>query len=1567
MSSQNNTNNNNTAPGRGRGGTRRGAGNTRIVSSRGDIKAGGITIKEWQRTPVQLLHEYAQHEKRPKPRFDPLRAEEKGKKKFRVVLQDPKKPGSDKDLLFTPQECFDDTNEAKHSVALLALSYVRKNMPLEKKLPEPYKSMWLDLINEKPLTTTTTTATGEKNSSAAASSSGAAEPKGKANSSDTAVRPPPPVEGTSVPAPATSSTDTLSSAKPSNAPSAPMMTTVKKKGGAGKNKKQKVSSQHKHASKADAAQAAQQKQQHRKEIEKRKRNKEAFLYANEDPALTMSDEVRNLAENALQKLQNDTHMDFGLIDSTASKKSEALPTALNKFKQPLVQAGFSEEDSLKALTSLNQREGFSKYAHDDVIKEALNWLCLNLPAHRLPSDLQPAGNQLTISRPSATGDEQQVDSNVHLLNSMGFSGTDSRHALNLCSGNFWSSVALLFAHMRSISGAESDLTADNQTEVHTEESGLDHEIEAMYSIFGEDAFHYEEYKVDLDKIAEDALPVKGDFGPIATAHPVEVNLRHIKVTVTTSRLFPGFPAILNIVYVDDTKGSFTEKVPSKIWQSLLPLNYPASVPWIWIQSPETSQQDRMSIASSLIKAAESSKGRPMIFLLVTLLQDAESVQALAEENDVPDKLIRGTLLPDPATEKLLKESTVSLPATATSSNGESGKQRRHRDDDKHLPSSDWTRSRSEELYAKRHATASAKKQQTMKAIRRNLPISQYQEAIAEVIRKNPIVLLSGETGSGKTTQVPQYLLEDAIERGNGGETRILCTQPRRIAAVSVAARVADERCEPLGPGTTDTESLSNVVGYHIRGEKRCNSQTHLVFCTTGILLRQLQSGLPAGVTHILVDEVHERNVDTDFLLAVLRQIVKKHPALRVVLMSATMNARTFAEYFAAKGLKDKPHIKYSSSCQELIAKRVLVPSDVPQIFIPGFIHPVREVYVDELLETFEMENSAPKEVFEKRGGEHTKKISPYAWLKQGICYDVVVQTLDLLLSGKGFPPPKSQSSNFGAILVFLPGIAEINKVERLLRSKPHASSGFIVPLHGSLPSNAQNLAFKSPPKGKRKVVLATNIAETSVTIDDITVVLDCGREKVVHFDHHSRLHQLVESWISQAGANQRRGRAGRAQPGVCYRLWPSSAHDKLPAYSTPEIKRISLENLVLQVKALKLGDAYKVLDNVLDAPTTSRVTTALRQLEEVGAVEFHTGSSANTGTDHQFDNSKLTSLGRYLANLPLDARLGKILVYGYMLGCADSACCIVSSLSTRNPLKPIRSQGEGGAADPAVASRKPFTWNTSDHLTAISMYKHWMNLKDRRQKQQYCREMNLSEETLEAMKTLDKEFATSMRDLGFTRTLYSEDEPNVVSSVIAAGLYPNVARVIRPKRQYEKGAHGAFQKAYDPKDIKFYVLDRSLEEASSGDADAPKRNNWCGWPVRRVFVHPSSVLFDCGEFKYPWLVYHAQVETTKSYIRDATMVSPYALALFGGHLDIDYSQGIIAVGSDLQVNGPTSTQKSALSWIEFKATGRIAVIVQALRKALDALLSVKLDDPDFDISNHLIQKTIVRLIKGEGW
>ena len=558
----------------------------------------------------------------------------------------------------------------------------------------------------------------------------------------------------------------------------------------------------------------------------------------------------------------------------------------------------------------------------------------------------------------------------------------------------------------------------------------------------------------------------------------------------------------------------------------------------------------------------------------------------------------------------------------------------------------------------------------MASSRARLPVAAYRQLVLDTVAANQVVLLSGDTGCGKTTQVPNFILEDAGARGTGGHVRIIVTQPRRIAAIGVATRVAVERGESLG-------SVESSVGYAIRGEKKAHAGTGLLFVTTGVLLRRLTGGL-GHVTHIVVDEVHERNVDTDFLLAVLKRVLPHRPDVKLILMSATMNAAAFSAYFGAV-----PSVG-SVACLPAAARPggrgyagtepgavTLSKGGVPVITVPGFMHPVREVYLEGILaltgytprvkglaggagrssttvsatsaaaHLHATENEGAgrgrpvdEEELEEEDGEEPStptgkageppapsEITPALWRRHGLDYGLLAALVGAVATGGsarrgGTPasPSRLPSDNDGAILVFLPGVGEIRKLHRELQRVCGGLNLHVLHLHGSLTGEEQGLVFSRPPPGKRKVVLATNVAETSITIDDVTVVIDSLRVKESTYDALNRTSRLTEVWVSQAAAKQRRGRAGRVRPGMVYRLEPGAMHATLAAASIPEIQRTPLESLCLQVKLLGLGNIRDFMRSVLDRPPEAQLRTALSALLEIGALSPLEGGGGGTRT-----------------------------------------------------------------------------------------------------------------------------------------------------------------------------------------------------------------------------------------------------------------------------------------------------------------------------------------------------------------
>ncbi|KAJ4436719.1 hypothetical protein ANN_16851 [Periplaneta americana] len=467
--------------------------------------------------------------------------------------------------------------------------------------------------------------------------------------------------------------------------------------------------------------------------------------------------------------------------------------------------------------------------------------------------------------------------------------------------------------------------------------------------------------------------------------------------------------------------------------------------------------------------------------------------------------------------------------------------------------------------------------------RRQLPAWSRMEIILNAVKKHQVVVVSGETGCGKSTQVPQFLLDDWLLNWSSAEKshlEIICTQPRRLSAIGVAERVAEERVERIG----------NTIGYQIRLESKMSSSTRLLFCTTGILLRRLESEPQLNsVSHIIVDEVHERSEESDFLLLILRDLLPFRPDLKVILMSATLNAALFSSYF----------------------------EQVPTIEIPGRTFPVEQLFLEDILEKTNFaleENSMYSRKMKKSGNSGPGDISSlecelemadikgsltiisnpatrdehltitqlyhrykdynkltcknlYLMDPEKINYDLIETVLTWIVAGEHNFPRK------GAILVFLPGMAEISSLHDQLMDHPvltpRSGKFVLVPLHSTLTSEEQAAVFKKPKPGVRKIVLSTNIAETSVTIDDCVYVVDCGKMKEKRFDSNKNMESLELVWVSQANALQRKGRAGRVMPGVCIHLFTKHRYDyhflKQPI---PELHRVPLEQLLLRIKTL---------------------------------------------------------------------------------------------------------------------------------------------------------------------------------------------------------------------------------------------------------------------------------------------------------------------------------------------------------------------------------------------------------------
>lgn len=496
---------------------------------------------------------------------------------------------------------------------------------------------------------------------------------------------------------------------------------------------------------------------------------------------------------------------------------------------------------------------------------------------------------------------------------------------------------------------------------------------------------------------------------------------------------------------------------------------------------------------------------------------------------------------------------------------------------------------------------------SMKEQKESLPIFKYKEDLLQAIKENQILIVVGETGSGKTTQITQYL----AEAGYTSRGRIGCTQPRRVAAISVAKRVSEEVGVRLGA----------EVGYCIRFEDCTGPETKIKYMTDGMLLREcLTDPDLKQYSVIMLDEAHERSINTDVLFGLLKKTKQTRPDLKVIVTSATLDAEKFSKYFFG--------------------------SDI--FIIPGRTFPVKVLYSRE-----------PE--------------SDY--LEAAIS---TVMQIHL-------------SEPAGDILLFLTGQEEIDTACQVLHEKVNANAGkipelVILPIYSALPSEIQSKIFEPPPPGGRKCIIATNIAETSVTIDGIYYVIDPGFVKQKVYNPKTGMDALVVVPISKAAANQRKGRAGRTGPGKCYRLYTEAAFkNEMHDAPIPEIQRTNMANTVLTLKALGIEDLLGF--DFMDRPSEPAMIAAMHSLYALGALD---------------DEGILTRIGRKMAEFPLDPPLAKMLLTSVQLGCASEVLTIVAMLSIQTVF--YRPKEKAAQADQKKAR---FFQPEGDHLTLLTVYEAW--------------------------------------------------------------------------------------------------------------------------------------------------------------------------------------------------------------------------------------------------------------------
>ncbi|KAG8686482.1 hypothetical protein FRC09_014104, partial [Ceratobasidium sp. 395] len=519
--------------------------------------------------------------------------------------------------------------------------------------------------------------------------------------------------------------------------------------------------------------------------------------------------------------------------------------------------------------------------------------------------------------------------------------------------------------------------------------------------------------------------------------------------------------------------------------------------------------------------------------------------------------------------------------------------------------------------------------------RERLPIFKHRDKILYAVEKYGVVIIVGQTGCGKTTQLPQYLYE-AGWAANGNV--IACTQPRRVAATSVASRVATEVGSVLGDEKVPYE-LPLKVGYTIRFEDVSDkSRTRIKYLTDGMLFREtMLDPLLSKYSVIMIDEAHERSIYTDLLLGVLKKIRRKRPGLRLIVSSATLEAKYFLEYF-----NSGPPIAGAAGKAPTPDNPV---DEATIISLEGRMYPVEVAYLQEPTEDYVSE--AVRVVW----GLHLQAKAMFWYSLRDVKKSTVV----------------SQS------------------FRSLFRGKlPRGASQLVpLPLHAGLPTEDQLAVFQPAERGTRKVVVSTNIAEASVTIDGIKFVVDCGFVKIRTFNPANSLSSLTIVPTSQASATQRAGRAGRTAPGVCYRLYPSQAFPALPKATSPELTRTDLTTPLLQLKSLGIDDLMRF--EWVSPPPSESVLRALEGLVRAGMID---------------PDGALTEVGAKVAECPVEVGIARMLFSSKEYKCGQEILTIAAMTAVQDAF--IIPDGAPGAL--AELERRKFTAEEGDHLTLLNAY-----------------------------------------------------------------------------------------------------------------------------------------------------------------------------------------------------------------------------------------------------------------------
>ncbi len=661
----------------------------------------------------------------------------------------------------------------------------------------------------------------------------------------------------------------------------------------------------------------------------------------------------------------------------------------------------------------------------------------------------------------------------------------------------------------------------------------------------------------------------------------------------------------------------------------------------------------------------------------------------------------------------------------------------------------------------------------------DLPITARKDEIVAAIRGHQVAVIAGETGSGKTTQIPKMCLE----AGLGIEAKIGCTQPRRVAALSISRRIAEEL----------NVSWGREVGCKIRFDDRSNAQTYIKLMTDGILLAETQ-GDPdlSDYNAIILDEAHERSLNIDFLLGYLKTLLARRKDLKLIVTSATIDTQAFSRHF-----DNAPIIEVSGR---------MYPVDVIYAPTGRWVEPQQQRR--NWPQPGRADSSAPVEDWATEvarpsvGGEAPAPAEDVDFV------EAAVQATEHIL----------YETHAGDVLIFMPGERDIRETADQLDGR-FAGEAEVIPLFGRLSAGEQQRVFA--PATRRKIVIATNIAETSLTIPGIRYVIDAGLARISRYNPRTRTKRLPVEAVSQSSANQRKGRAGRVEAGICIRLYTEEDFEARPPFTQPEIQRANLAEVILRMKAFRLGDIETF--PFVQPPSPNAIATGYALLQELGALDAA---------------RELTPLGRDLARLPIDPTLGRMLLQSQHEHAPRELLIIAAGLSFQDPRERPLDQKEA-----ANAAHRQFNDPRSDFLTLLNIWnavhEQWETLRSQSQRRKFCKQRFLSYLRMREWQDLYAQLHDALDDLGTLKLNESNAAYEAIHRSILAGLIGHVA--LHEERNLYKG-FGNRELTVFPGSVLYERGEPPRRQVNKGAKPPPKpKSNQPRWMVAGEIVETSQL------------------------------------------------------------------------------------------------------------------------------